>query len=58
MAANSAALHLLELPLELLDLSMGLLEVLVESVALRDELLLPLSETLLLDLDLLGEALA
>lgn len=34
VAANSAALHLLELRLELLDLSMGLLEVLVESVAL------------------------
>ena len=58
VAANSAALHLLELGLELLDLSMGLLEILVESVSLGDELLLPLSETLLLDLDLLGEALA
>jgi hypothetical protein len=34
------------------------LEILVESVALGDELLLPLSETALLDLDLLGEPLA
>lgn len=37
---------------------MRLLEILVEAVALRDELLLPLSESLLLDLNLLGEALA
>lgn len=37
---------------------MGGLEVLVEAVALGNELLLPLAETLLLDLDLLGEALA
>lgn len=58
MAADSAALHGLELGLELLDLSVGLLEILVEAVALRDELLLPLSEALLLDLDLLGEALS
>lgn len=34
------------------------LQVLVETVALRDELLLPLSESLFLDLDLLGKALA
>jgi hypothetical protein len=34
------------------------LEILVESVTLGDELLLPLSETALLDLDLLGEPLA
>lgn len=58
VAADGAALHLLELDLELLDLSVGLLEVLVEAVALRDELLLPLTETLLLDLDLLGETLS
>lgn len=58
MAADSAALHRLELGLELLDLGVGLLEVLVEAVALGDELLLPLPESLLLDLDLLGEALA
>ena len=36
----------------------GSLQILVEAVALGDELLLPLAETLLLDLDLLGEALA
>ena len=51
-------MHLLELPLELLDLGMCLLEILVEAVALGNELLLPLPEALLLDLDLLGEALA
>jgi hypothetical protein len=37
--------------------SMGGLQVLVEAVALGNELLLPLSESLLFDLDLLGEAL-
>lgn len=37
---------------------MGGLQILVEAVALGDELLLPLAETLLLDLDLLGETLA
>ncbi len=57
-AADGTSLHLLELGLELLDLGVCLLEVLVEAVALGDELLLPLSEALLLDLDLLGEALA
>ncbi|KAI3485853.1 hypothetical protein L1887_50651 [Cichorium endivia] len=36
----------------------GSLEVLVEAVALGDEVLLPLSEARLLELDLLGEALA
>ena len=35
-----------------------MLEVLVEAVSLGNELLLPLPEALLLDLDLLGEALA
>lgn len=58
VAADSAALHGLELGLELLDLGVGLLEVLVEAVALGNELLLPLPEALLLDLDLLGEPLA
>lgn len=37
---------------------MGGLEILVEAIALGNKLLLPLAETLLLDLDLLGEALA
>jgi hypothetical protein len=53
-----AALHTLDLSLELLDDRVALLEVLVETVSLRDELLLPLPEALLLHLDLLGEALA
>lgn len=57
MAADGAALHLLELELELLDLSMGLLEILVKAVALSNKLLLPLAEAVLLDLDLLSEAL-
>lgn len=38
--------------------SVSSLQILVESVPLRDELLLPLSESLLLDLDLLREPLA
>lgn len=58
MTADSTALHLLQLLLELLDLSVGLLEILVEAVSLGNELLLPLAETLLLDLDLLGKALS
>ena len=58
MAAGGASLHVLELGLELLDLGVSLLEVLVETVALGNELLLPLAEALLLDLDLLGKALA
>lgn len=37
---------------------MGSLQVLVETVSLGNELLLPLAEPLLLDLDLLGEPLA
>lgn len=37
---------------------MGGLQILVEAVPLGNELLLPLSEALLLDLDLLGESLA
>lgn len=57
VAADGAALHLLELDLELLDLSVGLLEILVEAVALGNELLLPLAEALLLHLDLLREPL-
>ena len=36
---------------------MGTFEVLVQAVTFRDQLLLPLSEPLFLDLDLLGEAL-
>lgn len=58
MAADGTALRLLELGFQLLDLSMGLFEVLVEAIALGNELLLPLSKSLFLDLDLLGKALA
>lgn len=58
MTADSTALHLLELRLQLLDLGVGLFEVLVEAVALGNKLLLPLSESLLFDLDLFGETLA
>lgn len=58
MAADGAALHLLELGFQLLDLSVGLFEVFVEAIALGNELLLPLSESLFLDLDLFGETLA
>jgi len=53
-----AALHTLDLGLELLDDGVALLEILVEAVPLGNELLLPLPEALLLDLNLLGEALA
>lgn len=58
VTADSTALHRFELRLQLLDLSMGLLEILVETIALGNELLLPLAEALLLDLDLFGETLA
>ena len=40
------------------DGPVSLLEILVETVALGDEVLLPLPEASLLHLDLLGEALA
>lgn len=58
VAAHGATLHIVELALKLLDLSVRLLKILVETVTLGNELLLPLAEALLLDLDLLGEALA
>ena len=57
MAADRAALHLLQLLLQCLDLGMRLLQILVKAITLSNELLLPLSEPLLLDLDLLGKAL-
>lgn len=57
MAADSAALHLLKLLLERLDGGVGALQILVKAVTLADELLLPLSESVLLDLDLLSESL-
>ena len=58
MRAVDAALHRVDLGLETLDLGVAGLEVLVETVALGNELLLPLPESLLLDLDLLCESLA
>jgi hypothetical protein len=57
VAADSAALHLLQLLLERLDGGVGALQILVKAVTLADELLLPLSESVLLDLDLLSESL-
>src|ERR1700733_10270853 len=57
-AANGTALQLVQVGFQLLDLGVGLLQILVEAVALGNELLLPSPEALLLDLDLLGEALA
>lgn len=56
--AVDAALESIHLALETLDFGVAGLEVLVEAVALGNELLLPLPEALLLHLDLLGEALA
>lgn len=58
MGPVHAALKVINLLLKLLDNSMALLEILIKTVALRDELLLPRAEPLLLDLDLLREALA
>ena len=55
---DCAALHLLQLALEVLDRGVRALQVLVEPVTLADELLLPLAETVLLDLDLLGKSLS
>lgn len=58
VAAHGASLHLLKLCLQGLNLGMGLLQILVKAVTLSNELLLPLPEALLLDLDLLGKALS
>lgn len=58
MRAIDAACNLLHFRLELLDNGVALLQILVESVALGNELLLPLSESLFLHLDLLCESLA
>jgi len=57
-SAPDAALHTLDLGLQLLDKRVAGLEVFVETVALGDELLLPGTEALLLNLDLLCETLA
>lgn len=58
VAADGISLQRLELHLEGLDLGVGLFEVLVETVALGNKLLLPLPETLFLDLNLFCEAFA
>ena len=52
-----AALQTLHLGLQLLDHRMRLFEVFVQAVPLADQLLLPLPEALLLDLDLLRKPL-
>lgn len=57
MAADSAALHLLKFLLQGLDSSVCALQVLVQAITLTDELLLPLSESVFLNLDLLCESL-
>jgi hypothetical protein len=57
VAANSAALHLLKLLLQRFNSSMRALQVLVQAVTLADKLLLPLSESVLLNLHLLSESL-
>jgi hypothetical protein len=57
-STSDAALHTLNLGFQLLDSGVAGFEVLVQTVALSDELLLPGTEALLLDLDLLCETLA
>jgi hypothetical protein len=56
--AVDAALETVHFGFKTLDLGMAGLEVLVQTVTLSNELLLPLPEALLLNLDLLGETLA
>ncbi len=58
VTADLRALKRLEFLLQVLDGGVGAFEILVEPIALADEPLLPLSEAMLLDLDLLGEALS
>lgn len=58
VASDSISLHSLKLVLQLLDLGVGLLEILIETITLSNELLFPLSEALLLDLNLLSESLS
>lgn len=58
MAANGASLHGLELRLQRLDSSVRALQILVQAITLADKLLLPLSESVFLNLDLLGESLS
>lgn len=58
VGSDSGSLHLLEFLLQGLDGCVCALEILVETITLADELLLPLSESVLLDLDLLCESLS
>jgi hypothetical protein len=58
VASHSAPLHCFQFLLQLLDGGVGRFKVLVQSISLSDQLLLPLSKSLLFNLDLLGEALA
>jgi hypothetical protein len=57
MGAVDTAVHALNLLLKLLDDGMAVLQILVQPIPLGDELLLPLPEPLLLDLDLLRKPL-
>jgi hypothetical protein len=58
VAANSIALHLLKLLLQRLDRRVCALQILVQAITLTNELLLPLSESVFLNLDLLRESLS
>lgn len=58
MRAVHAALEVLNVALQLLDDGVTLLQVLVQTVALRNQFLLPGTESLFFDLDLLREPLA
>jgi len=57
MASNGTPLHLLEFLLQLLDGGVRALQIFVESVSFRNQLLLPGAESLLFDFDLLRESL-
>ena len=58
MAANSTTLHLLKLLLQALNCRMGTLQILIQTITLTNKLLLPLSEPMLLNLNLLSESLS
>lgn len=58
VASDGGALHLLKLAFKLLDGSMSSLQILVQTIPLADQLLLPGSESLFLHFDLFGESLS
>lgn len=58
MTANSATLHLLKLLLQALNRRMRALQILIQTITLTNKLLLPLSEPVLLNLDLLRKPLS